>query len=684
MDTYKCSNKKLSKSNNCDCELLRIIKNLITNEFNNRLLSNNDRAVLRHIFYNGSELVTDRDIITTLSFNLGGVQTIRSANENVYFRNEVSKISYFPAWGGFRDQSVPANQGPDGMIPTSSRVYNTNLLDVEFFGPVGTSNTNANFEGISDINGAVFAIKFITNEVIVPTDWLFIDVFRDDLLGMSPETPPTSFHKTNGISANVGDEVIWYFDVPSEIYKDVSMKIDIYKSKSQFGQRNNLSVRSSLADPNKPYIILSGRRFENIPIDSLSRTYYSIEMNFYLDDTSTTIIFDNFVEDISNYPVNTIQAYAKPDGNITISQNNSSIVYIQALHLDKTYIEGSLVTQDLNTAINELNNYFQYQGTAINPPNIISDVNVTIPLGGSINYILEATGGVGYFFDNLPPGIIVGNNVRNLIGGSTTPLGTYNINMQAVNSFGEDNQILTLVVSNASFILPYSLQFQKNQLLQINPTGNPFSRTSSGTATPWSFSCWFRTSSSFNNKQTIFSYGGTTTNNGNITLRFQGGSNRLRLQYGTVNGNTYYRKTTPFGGLANNTWHNFVITYSPPDTFKIFIDTIEQTLFSSGVGYNGSIDPEGFVMGKYVYENNGWMLNTRMLEMGQWNTDQSANVADIYGGGNPPDLSSIPNPPLHYWRILDPSTFPIIPDVISANNATMLGMNITSYMNNIP
>ena len=70
------------------------------------------------------QIIADRAIETTLnSLFLGEQHKMSSGSENIFFTNLTSDINFFPMWGGLKDQSITANQGAEGFIPPSGRVY---------------------------------------------------------------------------------------------------------------------------------------------------------------------------------------------------------------------------------------------------------------------------------------------------------------------------------------------------------------------------------------------------------------------------------------------------------------------------------------------------------------------------------------------------------------------------------
>jgi len=102
-------------------------------------------------------------------------------------------------------------------------------------------------------------------------------------------------------------------------------------------------------------------------------------------------------------------------------------------------------------------------------PVITSSTTVNLTEGDTLNYELVATNGVGYEWENIPSGVVtVDGNIRKLIGGSTLSVGTYNLTAKAINYFGEDTEIINLVVAAPPYSNTKSIQFDTQDYLGAN------------------------------------------------------------------------------------------------------------------------------------------------------------------------------------------------------------------------
>ena len=211
--------------------------------------------------------------------------------------------------------------------------------------------------------------------------------------------------------------------------------------------------------------------------------------------------------------------------------------------------------------------------------------------------------------------------------------------------------------------------------------------TGYGSQHAWSLSLWVKGSTS-NSGQTIFYFGNNdVVNNGHIELRQtnHNGAKRLRLRYGS-NGN-HLQFTTPSGSITPSSWQHVLVTYNGGETgvasgsmstyygaFKIYIDGVLQTTSNthSNYGYNGSVVGQNYRFGRFA--SGTYPKDMTYNQIAIWDSDQSANISDIYNGGATQDLSLLTDQPEHYYEIEDSTT--TIQDLISS--AHLVGYNFTS------
>ena len=200
---------------------------------------------------------------------------------------------------------------------------------------------------------------------------------------------------------------------------------------------------------------------------------------------------------------------------------------------------------------------------------------------------------------------------------------------------------------------------------------------------------WVKPNNNTSN-QTLFVYGsGDDYSYGAITLKQSGGTT-LVLNYGTVYSNIILVVGNAF---VANTWQHVMVTFDGGYTgsilndaatyyseFNIYVDGVLQTpigVASSG-GYDGVIsgsDPSNniFRIGRASNVHNAY-LGSVINQVAIWDSNQDANIADIYNSGAVQDLSQLTTAPTHYWEIQNSVT--TITDLIGSVN--LVGYNFVA------
>ena len=349
-----------------------------------------------------------------------------------------------------------------------------------------------------------------------------------------------------------------------------------------------------------------------------------------------------------------------------------------------------------------LNAIFSSSGTpTTNIPNITSTLAISLVEGETLNYELTADYGVGYEWDlsNVSGVTTVEGNVRKLVGGSSLATGTYNIPVKAINYNGEDSETIVLTVSTPPFSNTKSVQFDNqdyagaNAALLDSTLGR--SGNGSGSSDAWTISFWVKPTNSSSGR-VVFYYGSNDTTNGGIIEIRLTSSNKLRLQYGS--NNNYIRLQSP-NALTSNVWQHVIYTYNGGTTgassgdinnyynrFNLFIDGVSQTTnnSNSNYGWSGAISGQNLRIAKLVSGNT--LNGEKIDELAIWDSDQNANVSDIYNSGVPPNLSTLTNEPKHWWRMGDGDTYPYLQDNGTEANCVFQMYNMTSanIVNDVP
>lgn len=421
-------------------------------------------------------------------------------------------------------------------------------------------------------------------------------------------------------------------------------------------------------------------------------------IDFSLDSTGTTILLDNG----DAYAVNALRAISNDDNHINIMQHTGDTAIFTDLRVANASIDGVAVSATLATAVNELNALFQQSGGATgDPPVITSATTVNLTEGDTLNYELVATNGVAYEWTNLPSGVAtVEGSQRKIIGGSGLTPATYTITAKAINYFGEDTEDIDVIVSAPVFANTKSVQFYNYDYLGANAaqldatlgrTGN-----GAGSGDAWTIAFWFKPSTDTTN-QTIFYYGSNDiANSGFLELRYVPGSEYLRFRYGS--NNNYIQLATPTNSLLSGTWSHAMITYDGGTTgassgdlsnyysrFEIFIDGVSQTTSNShsNYGWTDLLEGQNLRVGRFKSGNN-LKDGAKVEELAVWDSDQTANVADIYNSGSTHDLSSLTASPTHWWRMGDGDTYPNIQDNVGSVTFVMYNMTAADIVTDAP
>ena len=369
---------------------------------------------------------------------------------------------------------------------------------------------------------------------------------------------------------------------------------------------------------------------------------------------------------------------------------------------------GDALGADEASTTNALNAILRNTGSIDgSAPVITSSTAITVSDNTPVNYTLTASNGVGYEWSNIPAGLSIQNgNARKLIGTITGGAGTYTPTMTATNYYGQDTQTLTITVTS-SFANTKSLDFENQDWLGANAAlldaelgrpGNGRGVVNGVAPDAWTIAKYFKGGTASNNSQTIFYFGDNDgTNGGHLFMRFLGGSDTLRFQYGSQN--NYLRWEAASNALPAGTWKHAMLCYDGGTTgsssgsvndyysrFTVFIDGVNVTSAGtwshSNYGWSGGIDADNLRVGRYSAGN--YMRDCLVDEIAIWGSDQSANIAAIYNSGTPHDLSQLDTPPDHWWRMGDGDTYPNIQDNVGTATFVMYNMTAADIVNDVP
>jgi len=422
-------------------------------------------------------------------------------------------------------------------------------------------------------------------------------------------------------------------------------------------------------------------------------------ITIYKDSSANAI----FIEDANGVQfINSLQATIE-NGSCSIHDLARGIEIVTDEPFDSFEDEnGNSYGNNSTEVCDALNAIFSSSGTpTTNIPNITSTLAISLVEGETLNYELTADYGVGYEWDlsNVSGVTTVEGNVRKLVGGSSLATGTYNIPVKAINYNGEDSETIVLTVSTPPFSNTKSVQFDNqdyagaNAALLDSTLGR--SGNGSGSSDAWTISFWVKPTNSSSGRVVFYFGSNDTTNGGIIEIRLTS-SNKLRLQYGS--NNNYIRLQSP-NALTSNVWQHVIYTYNGGTTgassgdinnyynrFNLFIDGVSQTTnnSNSNYGWSGAISGQNLRIGKLVSGNT--LNGEKIDEFAIWDSDQNANVSDIYNSGVPFDFSTLTTEPKHWWRMGDGDTYPYLQDNGTEANCVFQMYNMTSanIVNDVP
>ena len=424
-----------------------------------------------------------------------------------------------------------------------------------------------------------------------------------------------------------------------------------------------------------------------------------MSITIYKDSSANAI----FIEDANGAQfLNSLQA-SVDNGSCSITDTARSIEVTTGISFSEYVDEsGNAYGESAVETCDALNAIFSSSGTpTTNLPSITSPLTISSVQGAVINYELTSSYGVGYEWDlSSVTGITtVEGNPRKLIGGSGLASGTYNIPVKAINYNGEDSETIVLTVSNPPFANTKSIQFNNSDYLGANASllDNTLGRAGngSGSGDAWTIGFWVKPTNSSTGR-VLFYYGSNdTTNGGYIELRLTS-ANKLRLQYGSDNNHVKILAPT---SLAVDTWQYITVTYDGGTTgassadindyysrFSLYVDGVSQTTnnSNSNYGWSGAITGQNLRVAKLVSGNT--LNGEKIDELAIWSSDQSANIAAIYNGGTPFDLSTLSAEPRHWWRMGDGDTYPNLQDSGTEGGCTFVMYSMTSadIVNDVP
>ena len=285
---------------------------------------------------------------------------------------------------------------------------------------------------------------------------------------------------------------------------------------------------------------------------------------------------------------------------------------------------------------------------------------------------------------NAPSWAVLSQTAGNLIGTAPAFTGSsdaYVINCKAANAIGGIvNFTVTLNVTDYTTTNTKSLKFPNNSsaFLSGNPVlVSPLHRGISGgigAAVAWSISMWVKPAN-ISNVQTLLYFGGLNAATSPRIYMYQFSGANFGFNYGTQANDLRFYGINAF---PVNQWNHVLVSYNGGPTTNNAAGTASFNITINGnwgwtqsghqgTGYTGSMvgAPDRlFRIGKATTLAPDTLRDGVINQIGIWDSDQYANRAAIYNGGNTLDLSTLAAPPAHYWEMQDSIT--TVPDQIGS------------------
>ncbi|NQZ78361.1 MAG: hypothetical protein HRT61_19970, partial [Ekhidna sp.] len=360
-------------------------------------LTEGEQAVLAELYVTQSpdRLVTRLPFVTTEdSIYLGGILSISSGNDAVFFKNYETNIDMYPLWGGIKDQSLLENQGPEGIIQPFGRVLSDTLVSTSLTGgaetdPITYRPRIGNFILPSDMS--VYGIEFrhedqigagteLTLSLHVGEDNTGLVVYRD---------------RKMIVELSTGSSVIdWWFRHPLEARQGTTYFLEI-----SFSSDSGRVLSVSEDTEGLAYVRAHLRPFEDKEVaftDNHSHTGLTafedvvIGGDFTVNGTATTIntvtleILDKNIElGVADTPTD----LTADGGGITLKGST-----------DKTILwDGGSETWDFNQNVH-VEGDLSTTGTFVGNGSGITDIDhdMHLPLGGTTSGSNGDTGNFGW------------------------------------------------------------------------------------------------------------------------------------------------------------------------------------------------------------------------------------------------------------------------------------------------
>ena len=675
--------------------------------------TDNQDNVLKYLHYDEDSRIikSSKALETTLnSLYLGNQHKMSSGAENIFFTNLGNNTNFYPMWGGLKDQSLTANHGADGFIPPSGRVY-ADLSSTKLGGdPLSGSSigyTGPNYFGVSI---AGLGITTVSAETINHQETRL--EYRLSVNGKQVYMQELDLDQT----VYPDSQIEWYFDHPVEIHAGTTIFAEIIKVDiSTEADLGVFQVRMGDDGTERYQATVHNRLFEDKDLELISPYLKYKSMDFVLDQTGSSIMLRDLLLDdpmLVPHAINSLKAVGTDDSTIQVTVKDGAKILIESLPVSGATINGTAVSTDLSTAVNQLNSLFtntssfSSDGIVGLAPTVV-DYTLQVTEGDSINHTtavaLDSDLVTMYGFDSLPSWL-VGNQSTGLVlgtapayDGSVSSNNSYTYIVKVGNPFGMSSATVTVTVLENVWQDTRSVAFSNQDYLGANAAlldgALGRSGSGSGSSDAWTISFWIKPSSTGSGRVVLYYGANDTTNGGHLEVRLTS-QNKLRVSYGSAN--NHIRKTTSTA-LVAGAWQHMCLTYTGGTTgassgslsdyysrFSIFVDGASATTSNahSNYGWSGAVSGQNFRLGKLVSGN--YLNGDKLNEIAIWSSDQSGAIVDIYNTGTTTNLSNLNTTPTHWWRMGDDDTYPTIQDNVGTAHFVMYNMTAADIVNDTP
>jgi hypothetical protein len=417
-----------------------------------------DQETLSHFIYNPvtDKLEADRAIETTLnSLFLGEQHKMSSGAENIFFTNLGNNTNFYPMWGGLKDQSVVANQGSDGYIAPSGRVY-TDMFSTQLGGNpnplTSIGYTGPNYFGVSIAGLGITTTIAEDVEIGISLEYKLslneVQVYKQLL--------PTTEKRF------AGDLVEWFFDHPVEIHAGTTIFAEIRKvDRTTDTDYGVLQVRMGDDGTDRYQAIVHNRLFEDKDLELISPYLKYKAMDFGLDSTGSTILLRDLSLGANSllvpHAVNTLEAIANGT-EIQIKIKGGAKVIVESLPVNAVSINGAFVNSVLNQAVVQLNEIFTNTAGFINTNTFVDSFtlvgnDLTLGLNDGVSYTVDVTS-LGVDENNfVASGSLSGSDLTLTMADATTVVidaSSLAVDTDTIISFGTLNGNALILTANDS------------------------------------------------------------------------------------------------------------------------------------------------------------------------------------------------------------------------------------------